>query len=61
VARGRPSLTADEVAALAASELCNRLQEFAVAHLHRPAPMLDSGLHVPEALVIEAMAAAGVL
>jgi hypothetical protein len=61
VGRGRTQLVADEIAALAATELCEALQTFAVEHLHRQAPLLDSGLHVPEQLVITALASAGVL
>lgn len=58
--RGRSPLVADDQAALAASELCRRLDEYVVEHLHRTLPVGPTGLRVPDHIVMEALAGAGV-
>ena len=59
--QGRSPLVADDLAALAISGLCEALSVYVTENLHRPMPLMSSGLRIPERLVIQSLASAGVL
>lgn len=59
-ASGKSHLIADDLAALAASNLCNALDAYATETLHRGRPVHANGMSVPDQLVAEALLSAGV-
>jgi hypothetical protein len=60
VSRGRDALAADDVAALAASNLVNALDSLLASSLHSPPSIGPNGLRVPDRLVTEVLRRAGV-
>jgi hypothetical protein len=60
-AGGRSPLAADDIAALAASQLCTALDTFTIDHLHRPLQPGPTGLRIPDRLIVEALASSGVI
>lgn len=58
-ARGVEGFTADEIAALAASNLQNDLHAYAAQYMLRDLPVEADGLHISSAFVLRALGAAG--
>lgn len=52
---GQDSLTADDRAALAASNLCSTLHEWVVSNLHDQFPLLGNQMRVPDHIVVNAV------
>lgn len=61
IARGASPLIADELGAMAASNLCNSLTLFVLDHRHSVPGRQRNGLAIPDELVLEALHSAGVL